>query len=175
MSIYYQPSDVLECFYTEVLNATESRILAEDKENGIVVSMYDDGGYPKIIVMCDDLPIDEATLDDPIEAAYQMEELYKEYTEGEGAPESKMTQQEAIDYREQELLDAMTDMLGVVLEMNTSQTEKFYEGEIPGILDDFLEYLYKKRGTDLHRPMILVDDNDEEFFEEYPYSCMEFD
>ena len=43
------------------------------------------------------------------------------------------------------------------------------------VLDHICEYLYRKHDISSRRPMILEDENGEEFFEEFPYECMEFD
>ena len=49
----------------------------------------------------------------------------------------------------------------------------------PEVIEDckehFLEYMYRKFGLSIHRPMVLEDEEGEEFFEEYPYECMEFE
>lgn len=41
--------------------------------------------------------------------------------------------------------------------------------------DHFLEYMYRKFGLTIRRPMILEDEDGEDFFEEYPYECMVFE
>lgn len=63
------------------------------------------------------------------------------------------------------LMDESIDALGA--------DESFEIAE--DVLDHMCEYLYRKYGISARRPMILEDENGEEFFEEYPYECMEFD
>ena len=41
--------------------------------------------------------------------------------------------------------------------------------------EHFLEYLYRKHGFNIRRPMVLEDENGEDFFEEYPYPCLVFE
>ena len=41
--------------------------------------------------------------------------------------------------------------------------------------EHFLEYLYRKFGFQIRRPMILEDEDGKDFYEEYPYECMVFE
>ena len=41
--------------------------------------------------------------------------------------------------------------------------------------EHFLEYMARKWGLVIHRPMFLEDENGEEFYEDYPYDCIEFE
>lgn len=179
MAIYCKASDIGDTFYDEIYNTMESRLIAEDKESGIQVLLYDDTGYPKILVTCDGYPIDAIGVYEPGDIKSQVEEVYRTYIDDEGlcgnAKAFEEAKEDCIRERQRELEDATVDYLSAILEVNILQTEKEYGDVIPELLDHVLEYLFREHGIDPYRPMVLVDENDEEFYEEYPYSCMEFD
>lgn len=80
-----------------------------------------------------------------------------------------------IEDREKEIDDSFQDFMYTVLEFDLEKVldnpEEIYED----CKEHFLEYIARKWGLAIRRPMILEDDNGDEFFEEYPYDCMEFD
>ena len=41
--------------------------------------------------------------------------------------------------------------------------------------DHVCEWLYQECRLSVNRPMFLEDENGDEFYEEFPYDCMEFD
>lgn len=81
---------------------------------------------------------------------------------------------EEIAGRETELSEAVTTFISDVLD-----GEIFIDGDFDEVIEDckdhFLEYLARKHGFDIYRPMILEDEDGEDFFEEYPYQCMVFE
>lgn len=89
--------------------------------------------------------------------------------------ESDIYQQ--IDDREKELSmlvdDFVYDMLGYSLstEFGVSQAEKIKAD----LLDHICEYLYQVHEVSVFRPMVLEDENGEDFISEYPYEDMEYD
>lgn len=88
--------------------------------------------------------------------------------------ESSLAQMDEIEIREEELDEIVTTFIMDVLGGNT-----YFDGvEFGDIVDDckehFLEYMARKHGLAIYRPMIL-EDNEGEFFEEYPYESMEFE
>lgn len=102
------------------------------------------------IIECDKTPVD----DDPNDTANETE----------------------IEQREEVLDNAVYEFL---LEVMVDPLEDIVgDDEAAVIYEDFkehaLEYLYRKWDLDVYRPMILEDDQGE-FFEEYPYSSMVFD
>ena len=78
-----------------------------------------------------------------------------------------------IDDREEELDLYVSDFCSGVLGFNSLY--EFEEEDLEDIKEHFLEYLYRKHNVPIYRPMYLEDENGEEFFEEYPYECMEFE
>ena len=79
--------------------------------------------------------------------------------------------------RELELDDAFTMLLDTLIEEDLGL---FFGAEADEILEDIkdhtLEYLYRKHGISVRRPMVLEDEEtNEDFFEEYPYDSMVFE
>lgn len=178
MAIYYKPQEVPELFYKSVVNTMQSVLLADDKENEINVLMYDDFGYPTLLVTCDGYAIDTVSCLEPLEICDNVAEVYNSYIDcnfDDGIEDDVDSHNAIIMEREQELEDAAIDFLSVVLEKNIVQTGHEASGYLSAFVDEVMELLYRKHKVDAFRPMILVDENDQEFYEEYPYSSMDFD
>ena len=84
-------------------------------------------------------------------------------------------QEDEIAMREEELDNLIWDFV-----MGVFGGETYADFDCTGeVLDDlkdhFLEYMYRKHGFDIYRPMVLEDEDGTEFFEEFPYEYMEFD
>jgi hypothetical protein len=84
-------------------------------------------------------------------------------------------QEDEIAMREEELDNLIWDFV-----MGVFGGETYADFDCTGeVLDDlkdhFLEYMYRKHGFDIYRPMVLEDEDGTEFFEEYPYEHMVFD
>ena len=89
--------------------------------------------------------------------------------------ESLLEQQDAIEEREMELDIAVSEFISAVLGGDAYLDSEDYDDIIEDCKDHFLEYLARKHGLDIFRPMVLEDEDGEDFYEEYPYECMEFD
>lgn len=84
-------------------------------------------------------------------------------------------QEDEIDMREEELDSLIWDFVMGVFGGDT-YTDFDCTGEVlDDLKDHFLEYMYRKHGFDIYRPMVLDDEDGTEFFEEYPYEHMVFD
>lgn len=85
--------------------------------------------------------------------------------------------EEEIDNREDELDTAVFDFISEVMgepvdiTLGKTKAEEIYED----FKEHALEYLARKWKLNIYRPMILEDENGEEFFEEYPYDVLEFE
>ena len=164
----------------------ESEDIAENEAIGVVIYLSDTNGRPTITVLADDMQVAEATtgVDGLSELTQTMYDTYLD----EQSFISAMTQREGDDeYNEEELAEALIneredeldvavdDFLATVLQTNGYE----YDSAIDEIHDDvkehFLEYLARKFKIELYRTMYLEDENGEDFFEEYPYGCMEFE
>ena len=164
----------------------ESEDIAENEAIGVVIYLSDTNGRPTITVLADDMQVAEATtgVDGLSELTQTMYDTYLDeqafisaMTEGETDDEYNEEElaEALINEREDELDVAVDDFLATVLQTNGYE----YDSAIDEIHDDvkehFLEYLARKFKIELYRPMYLEDENGEDFFEEYPYGCMEFE
>lgn len=175
--IYVEADDVIDVFFDRVYNTSESKVIAESKEDKIQVLMYDDNGWPHLLVTEDSQPVDSVGIDDVEDAEKVINRIYREYIEGNTPDEDfeGVRREIEIEERQTELENAALDFMCVVLETEYKYALREIGDSLPEIVDGFLEYLYKKQDIDPYRPMVLVDENGEEFYEEYPYAHMEFD
>lgn len=68
-----------------------------------------------------------------------------------------------IEEREWEIHDAARKFLKVVCD------QEFYDYEVEEIVDCILELLVEEYDAEIYRPMILTDENGEEYITDYPY------
>lgn len=91
--------------------------------------------------------------------------------------EDEEDQETEIEERESDLDDAVTNFLAEI--MCDPLSSIVGKTEADEICEDFkehaLEYLARKWELSIYRPMILEDEDGEEFFEEFPYDVMEYD
>ena len=140
------------------------------------------GSFPCISVFQDDSEIYSEVCLDEIDCERTTKKIFDEYLSAERlinrlADESdEEGQQEEIENREEELCGVTMDYISALMDESIDALGADESFEIAeDVLDHMCEYLYRKHGISARRPMILEDENGEEFFEEYPYECMEFD
>ena len=81
-----------------------------------------------------------------------------------------------IDEREDELSDAFTSLLAIIAGDSMNLLSLDFDEICDDVKEHTLEYIARKHGIDIYRPMYLVDaKNNEEFFAEYPYDNMIFE
>lgn len=83
--------------------------------------------------------------------------------------------QDEIYSRELRLSDCVSTFISDVLDGNAFLEYDTFDEIVEDCKEHFLEYLARKHGLDIYRPMILEDEDGKEFFEEYPYEYMVFD
>lgn len=156
-------------------------IIAENEEYGVEISITNEEGLPCFMVTADGYQYAEERAISANDCKETVETLYGDYlTEKfvDGADdESRLDQEDMIAERELELDDAFTMLLDTLIEEDLGL---FFGAEADEILEDIkdhtLEYLYRKHGISVRRPMVLEDEeNGEDFFEEYPYDSMVFE
>lgn len=113
----------------------------------------------------------ECTLREIYEEFFAME--YDSEDEEEEGYLFSEEENEEIAAREASLTDAVFNFLEEVCPEESA--ELFNMEEIEDIKDHFLEYLARKYSMDIYRPMVLEDENGEEFYTDYPYDCMEYE
>lgn len=150
------------------------------EDRGVVV-------YPNIVVYLDDDEIYSEVAVSQRDCEQTVSSIYDEYLsegrmvnlvierEEERQSIEEMEQHMEIEDREEELDSAVWqffhDVFGGPLDDLVENAEEIYDD----CKDHFLEYMARKWGLEIFRPMILEDESGEEFYEEYPYECMEFE
>ncbi|MBQ0014748.1 MAG: hypothetical protein KBS82_05450 [Oscillospiraceae bacterium] len=160
----------------------------------ICISKEQSSGMPRVCVSEDNEIVFEETLYDEEYCAKEMVDIYNEYLSDEHLVQTRIglssdiddedgfdmdenTQQAAIDEREAELGIAFEELLDLL----TWGSDGFFEAQYEGVdditkscLDLVCKHLKKEFGISVYRPMILKDyETKEDFYEEYPYDCMD--
>lgn len=155
--------------------------IAENEEYGVEISITNEEGLPCFMVTADGYQYAEERAVSANDCKETVETLYENFlTEKfvDGAEDtSRLDQEDMIAERELELDDAFTMLLDTLIEEDLGL---FFGAEADDILEDIkdhtLEYLYRKHGISVRRPMVLEDEEtNEDFFEEYPYDSMVFE
>lgn len=157
--------------------------IANNKEYGVTVYVTkDDEGRYCITVEADDNEVYSDFIYDNKDAEEICGKVYDNYLTDRVVErlmdleeDSAFGQADMIELREEEL-----DELAASFIMEVLGGDTYFDGvDFDDIVDDckehFLEYMARKHGLAVYRPMILEDEDGEDFFEEYPYECMEFD
>lgn len=160
--------------------------IAENQDYGVEV--YVTAGskdkMPHIIVEMDEDQIYEESVKTALECEKVVAQVYDKYLTSkvidviseQDDDYKSVVRQEQIEDREYELDAAFYDLLVTVLEGYLDSTLMKDSDELCDDLKEHtLEYLYRKHGCSIRRPMYLEDEDGEEFFEEFPYECMIFD
>lgn len=158
--------------------------IASNDEYGttVFVTKSSNGKYC-ISVEADDIEIYSDYICNEEEAEKTCKQVYNDYLTDRAielimdiqSGDSLFAQEDEIELREEELTEFTLSFLMGILGGDT-----YFDGvSLDEIVDDckehFLEYMARKHELAIYRPMILEDENGEEFFEEYPYDCMIFD
>ena len=179
-------SNIVEYFkQNQYKLACEYDTIAENEDYGIVIYLSSTNGRPTVTVFADEDQCSEIitnleSLENVVKTTYDTYLSSKAVDALIALDESDETELDEdelrsieIDERETEIDTAVDDFLNVALQtygVDTSVIDEVHDD----IKEHFLEYLYRKHGLEIYRPMYLEDEDGEDFFEEYPYECMEF-
>lgn len=162
-------------------------------EGGTTTSIYmsEEDGFPQFVVFVDDEPVCMTEVCNAKQCVQEAKGLYDQYIYdlyndddpndildqfGASAAESdeEIENERSICYSE----DALDQAFGVLLETIAEQ-DYYQRPDADKISDDIkelvCEYLYRKYGISVYRPMYLEDEDGKEFFVEHPYEHMVFD
>lgn len=161
--------------------------IAGNPEYGVVIFVTEDQSLPSIVVTVDDVPVYEETAVDVLNCQKTVEKIYDDYLTSKifasllgGDDDSEeltaLDIEDMIDERESELDAAvyefvMTAIQGAYFDDYTSDFDDICED----LKEHFLEYMARKHGLPVYRPMMLEYDDGTEEMSEYPYEDMEFD
>lgn len=152
---------------------------------GVKIYLTADEGKPQIVVEADEEEVYRENVMGKVDCQNTAEKIYDDYLTSKALEmlclDDRIVMSEedewddAIQEREEELDAAVyqfyTDVLG---------GSPYYDGEdmdemLDDLKDHFLEYMARKWGIDVYRPMMLEDEDGNDFYEEYPYECMIFE
>lgn len=169
---------------------THLKKIAENPEFGVVIYLTVDSELAQIVVYIDDNEFYSEQCVSELDCKTTVRKIFDEYLgekvlnkflgeeDDEELDDEEYTRYEEeseIDEREAEIYEAVVSFLSTILETDidsfVDDADLIYED----CAEHFLEYLSRKWGFEIRRPMYLEDDNGEEFYEEYPYECMEFE
>ena len=158
--------------------------IAENTEYGIEIFVTEDSGLPSIVVTADNVQVFEETAVSENDCKKTASEIFDSYLTSKviatllgGETKDEPTEvdiEDTIAEREEELDCLMWDFF-------TGLTDGAYiDGiDLDTVLEDckehFLEYIARKHGILIYRPMILEYEDGTEEVEDYPYEHMEFD
>lgn len=177
--IVIEPFEIWEYYEDHIERLKEYRhLIASNEELGRKVWITVENFELTITVEEDDDEIYREYIVDENEAEEIVDSIYDIYIRDEFVIDSEygenneFLKQEDIYYRESDLDIAVTDFLSAVC------GDDFEVGKamINDIKEHSLEYLARKWGVEIYRPMFLKDvDTGEIYFTEYPYEDMVFD
>ena len=161
--------------------------IASNPEYGVEIYVTEENGLPTIIVQSDDTEVYSEKTINPTDCNETVKKIYdnfltikaldflsdvKDY-EDEGY--DRLEREFIIDDREIELDEAVYYLIDTVCDGKYSDY-CIDEDIVNDIKEHFLEYLARKWGMPIYRPMYLEDaDGEGEFYEEYPYDYMVFE
>lgn len=189
--IYVTAEDVWD-YYEDNLHDLEKSMhkIAENVDYGVTVYLTDDMGFPSVVVDADGETVYQDFICTPKDCEETISKIYENFLSAKAisnlanidivcdddAPDLSLTDlEDEIEERELEIEDALWMFLDTVLGgdavLEITGTDEAFED----IKEHFLEYLARKHGLPVRRPMFLTDENGEDFYEEYPYEHMIFD
>ena len=189
--ILVEPKSIWK-YYTEKRNSLSSIMyeIASNKEYGVTIYLTESDEGTRgatdacIVVEADDIEVYSEVLLDEEDAENTCRRIYDKYLSdtvvdiisnmGVDGGLSIIEQEDNISERELELDEAVELFLDTVA--SGCDISMFIDDDvIEDVKDHFCEYLARKWDVPVFRPMFLEDENGKEFYEEYPYGCMEYD
>lgn len=150
-------------------------LVAENQEYGMQVWVTTENDFPEIIVEADNDEVYRKKITDREDAEKTANEVYEDYLSIRVVETMSDTDdnEELIEERENELNAAVMDFVSAAADSYCYPME---DEMVEELKEHFLEYMYRKYGIEIRRPMHLEDvDTGEEYFTEYPYEDMVFD
>lgn len=165
-------------------------LMAENDDYGMEVWLTMANGSPELIVECDGNEIYREDIFNEKDAKRTADRIYDDYlsikaietmtdsedktvyTEDESEEEYD-DEQMLIDEREEEIDAAVRDLVNIV---SDTGCYNLTDEAVDDLKEHFLEYMHRKLGISIYRPMYLEDaDTGEDYFTEYPYDDMVFE
>ena len=162
--ITYRPDEVWDYYITHGFSIPEPVELARD--NDTVIYLAEDDNFPSVLVTVNG----EEFYSEIINGFNCAQDIASVYDEFLGFGDTDLTElDDTILEREEELAGIVYDFLNELIDGEFEESVDDTDDVVKDVTDMLLEYLYTEHGVDVRRPMFLEDD-DGEFYEEYPYS-----
>ena len=156
-------------------------VIAENEDYGAEVFMTIEYELPKILVYLGGVAYHEEIAVSEEDCRKVLEEIYQDYLTGkildnEDYEEfSKAQIEDLIEEKESEFDEAVIYLIGLAIGEDIEFLGEDADEIVEDVKDHILEYMARKHGLAIQRPMMLEDENGEEFYAEFPYECMEFE
>lgn len=164
-------------------------VIGNNEESGIEITLSVDEEYPVIIVTSDDEEVDYEVVKSSADCEATVSEIYDtwlptgtasntlvkdELDDDEPDYESEIRKKESIDQREMELDECIDWILSEIEPEYLDELGAVTTDEVFSDLKDMIcEYLYKKCGISVYRPMYLENEHGIDEYYEYPYPEMD--
>lgn len=164
-------------------------VIGSNEESGIEITLSVDEEYPVIIVTSDDEEVDYEVVKSSADCEATVSEIYDtwlptgtasntlvkdELDDDEPDYESEIMEKESIDQREMELDECIDWILSEIAPEYLEELGSVTVDEVFSDLKDMIcEYLYKKCGISVYRPMYLENEHGKDEYYEYPYPEMD--
>lgn len=182
VNITILPSDIWDYFQKsrDELRSCMHQI-ASNPAYGIEICLTEASGFPNIVVTADDVQVYQETVFDTQNCKAVVTKIYNDFLTSkvldilsdEPYDLSAFEFQDSIYEREEELDAAIYDFVAAVVSKNW--LEERFEAICDDLKEHFLEYMARKHGARIYRPMILEYEDGTEAMSEYPYEEMIFD
>ncbi len=192
-NIDVEASDIWDyCLDHQEELAKNQHLMAENPDYGMAVWVTMVNGSPELVVECDGSEIYREDILNEKDAKKTADRIYEDYLSIKAIEtltdngnttvyedttvyieDEEDDDQSLIDEREDEIDLAIRDFICVVSDAGDYNIE---DNVIDDLKEHFLEYMYRKWGIGIYRPMYLEDaDTGEDYFTEYPYDDLVYE
>lgn len=168
---------------------TKQHLMAKNDDYGTEVWLTMVSGSPELIVECDGVEVYREDILNERDAKKTADRLYDQYLSIkaietmidsedktvyiEDESDEEDDEQMLIEEREDEIDMAIRDFVNTV---SDTGCYNLTDEAMDDLKEHFLEYMHRKWGISIYRPMYLEDaDTGEDYFTEYPYDDMVFE
>lgn len=180
-NIIIEPKDIWEYFKEHHIALMHDMVIvAENNDFDVVIYLTNEENKPCLVIESSNVESTEFCVENEDNCEAVVQEVYNLYLTDRimtviAEEVEEISQEDVIDERELDLDSFVMRFLEDVLDENPILYTDIINDVAQDCKEHFLEYLYRKHGLSVYRPMELEDENEEIFFEDYPYECMEFD
>ena len=151
-------------------------LMAENDDYGMEVWLTMANGSPELIVECDGNEIYREDIFNEKDAKRTADRIYDDYLSIKAIETMTDSEDKTVyieDESEEEIDAAVRDLVNIV---SDTGCYNLTDEAVDDLKEHFLEYMHRKFGISIYRPMYLEDaDTGEDYFTEYPYDDMVFE